>query len=312
METFSNIVSAVDSFVWGPVMLVLLVGTGIFLTVRIGFATWRNLPYALHSVFSKDARGTHRGTGDISPFAALMTALAATIGTGNIVGVATALVSGGPGALVWMEISAIFGLTSKFSECMLAIKYRTTNDAGEMLGGPMTTMKRGLKNKTFGAVLAMLFAIFAVIASFGIGNMTQANSISTALNSTFHVPEWLVGLIVAVLVLVILLGGITRLSKVSSVIVPVMAVFYLIFGLIVILGNITAVPSAVVLMFKCAFSPDAVAGGVLGTITSSMMSAMRYGVSPAAAFPMKPAWVPQQSPQPLPQPTIRFGRAIST
>ena len=121
METFSNIVSAVDSFVWGPVMLVLLVGTGIFLTVRIGFATWRNLPYALHSVFSKDARGTHRGTGDISPFAALMTALAATIGNGNIVGVATALVSGGPGALVWMEISAIFGLTSKFSECMLAI-----------------------------------------------------------------------------------------------------------------------------------------------------------------------------------------------
>lgn len=279
METFSNIVSAVDSFVWGPVMLVLLVGTGIFLTVRIRFATWRNLPYALHSVFSKDARGTHRGTGDISPFAALMTALAATIGTGNIVGVATALVSGGPGALVWMEISAIFGLTSKFSECMLAIKYRTTNDAGEMLGGPMTTMKRGLKNKTFGAVLAMLFAIFAVIASFGIGNMTQANSISTALNNTFHVPEWAVGLVVAVLVLVILLGGITRLSKVSSVIVPVMAVFYLIFGLIVILGNITAVPSAVVLMFKCAFSPDAVAGGVLGTITSSMMSSMRYGVA---------------------------------
>ena len=279
METFSNIVSAVDSFVWGPVMLVLLVGTGIFLTVRIGFATWRYLPYALRSVFSKDARGTHRGTGDISPFAALMTALAATIGTGNIVGVATALVSGGPGALVWMEISAIFGLTSKFSECMLAIKYRTTNDAGEMLGGPMTTMKRGLKNKTLGAVLATLFAIFAVIASFGIGNMTQANSISTALHSTIHVPEWLVGLIVAGLVLVFLLGGITRLSMGSSVIVPVMAVFYLIFGLIVILGNITAVPSAVVLMFKCAFSPDAVAGGVLGTITSSMMSAMRYGVA---------------------------------
>ncbi len=128
METFSNIVSAVDSFVWGPVMLILLVGTGIFLTVRIGFRTWLNLPYALKSVLSKEARTTNRGTGDISPFAALMTALAATIGTGNIVGVATALVSGGPGALVWMEISAIFGLTSKFSECMLAIKYRTVND----------------------------------------------------------------------------------------------------------------------------------------------------------------------------------------
>lgn len=279
METFSNIVSAVDSFVWGPVMLVLLVGTGIFLTVRIGFASWRNLPYALRSVLSKEARRTDRGSGDISPFAALMTALAATIGTGNIVGVATALVSGGPGALVWMEISAIFGLTSKFSECMLAIKYRVTNEQGEMLGGPMTTMKRGLKNKTLGAVLAMLFAIFAVIASFGIGNMTQANSISTALYSTFNIPEWIVGVILVVLVLVILLGGITRLSKVSSIIVPVMAVFYLFFGIIVILGNITAVPSAIVLMFKCAFSPTAVSGGVLGTITSSMMSSMRYGVA---------------------------------
>lgn len=279
METFSNIVSSVDSFVWGPVMLVLLVGTGVFLTVRIGFASWRNLPYALRSVLSKEARQTTRGSGDISPFAALMTALAATIGTGNIVGVATALVSGGPGALVWMEISAIFGLTSKFSECMLAIKYRVTNEQGEMLGGPMTTMKRGLKNKTVGAVLAMLFAIFAVVASFGIGNMTQANSISTALNSTFNIPEWIVGVILVVLVLVILLGGITRLSKVSSIIVPVMAVFYLFFGIIVILGNITAVPSAIVLMFKCAFSPTAVSGGVLGTITSSIMSSMRYGVA---------------------------------
>ena len=279
METFSNIVSAVDSFVWGPVMLILLVGTGIFLTVRIGFRTWLNLPYALKSVLSKEARTTNRGTGDISPFAALMTALAATIGTGNIVGVATALVSGGPGALVWMEISAIFGLTSKFSECMLAIKYRTVNDQGEMLGGPMTTMKRGFKNKTVGAVLAMLFAIFAVIASFGIGNMTQANSISSALKNTFSVPTWVTGALITVLVLIILLGGITRLSKVSSVIVPIMAVFYLIFGIIVIIGNITQIPAAIVLMFKCAFTPGAVTGGVLGTIISGMMNSMRYGVA---------------------------------
>lgn len=279
MEKVNAIVSAVDSFVWGPVMLVLLVGTGIFLTVRTGFHTWTNLPYALKSVLSKEARTTERGTGDISPFAALMTALAATIGTGNIVGVATALVSGGPGALVWMEISAIFGLTSKFSECMLAIKYRTVNDRGEMLGGPMTTMKRGLKNKTFGAVLAMLFAIFAVVASFGIGNMTQANSISTALNSSFHVPTYVTGIVITALVLLILLGGITRLSKVSSVIVPVMAVFYLVFGIIVILGNITSIPSAIVLMFRCAFSPTAVAGGVGGSIVASMMQAMRFGVA---------------------------------
>lgn len=279
METLTNVVNAVDSFVWGPVMLILLVGTGIFLTIRMGFRTWLNLPYALKSVLSKEARTTQRGTGDISPFAALMTALAATIGTGNIVGVATALVSGGPGALIWMEISAVFGLTSKFTECMLAIKYRTVNEQGEMLGGPMTTMKSGLKNKTLGAVLAMLFAIFAVIASFGIGNMTQANSISSALESTFQVPTWITGIVITVLVLFILLGGITRLSKVSSVIVPVMAVFYLIFGVIVIVGNIGNLPSAIVLMVKCAFSPAAVTGGVLGTIVSGMMQSMRWGVA---------------------------------
>lgn len=279
METLTNVVNAIDSFVWGPVMLVLLVGTGVFLTIRIGFRTWLNLPYALHSVLSKEARTTKRGTGDISPFAALMTALAATIGTGNIVGVATALVSGGPGALVWMEISAIFGLTSKFSECMLAIKFRTKNEQGEMLGGPMTTMKRGLKNKTAGAVLAMLFAVFAVVASFGIGNMTQANSIASALNDTFSVPAWVTGAVITVLVLFILLGGITRLSKVSSVVVPAMAVFYMFFGLIVIFGHITALPGAIVLMFKCAFSPTAVTGGVLGTIVSGMMNSMRWGVA---------------------------------
>lgn len=279
METLTKVVDAVDSFVWGPVMLILLVGTGIFLTIRMGFRTWLNLPYALKSVLSKEARTTQRGTGDISPFAALMTALAATIGTGNIVGVATALVSGGPGALIWMEISAIFGLTSKFTECMLAIKYRSVNDQGEMLGGPMTTMKRGLKNKTLGAVLAMLFAVFAVIASFGIGNMTQANSISSALESTFQIPTWITGVVITVLVLFILLGGITRLSKVSSVIVPVMAVFYLIFGVIVIVGNIGNLPSAVVLMVKCAFSTTAVTGGVLGTIVSGMMQSMRWGVA---------------------------------
>lgn len=279
METVSNIVSAVDSFVWDPVMLVLLMGTGIFLTIRIGFRSWLNLPYALKSVLSREARTTERGTGDISPFAALMTALAATIGTGNIVGVATALVSGGPGALVWMELSAIFGLTSKFSECMLAIKYRTVNEQGEMLGGPMTTMKRGFRNKTAGAVLAMLFAIFAVVASFGIGNMTQANSIASALQSTFSVPAWVTGAVITVSVLVILLGGITRLSKVSSVIVPVMAVFYLVFGIIVILGNFAEIPAAIALMFRCAFSTDAVTGGVLGTIVSGMMNSMRYGVA---------------------------------
>ena len=153
MEKLTEIVSAVDGFVWGPVMLVLLVGTGIFLTIRTGFLPWRNLGYALKSTLSKEARTKSRGTGDVSPFSALTTALAATIGTGNIVGVATAMVSGGPGALVWMWISAAFGLTSKFSECMLAIKYREVNAKGEMSGGPMYTMKKAFKHKKFGAVL---------------------------------------------------------------------------------------------------------------------------------------------------------------
>ena len=189
MLKISNIVSQIDSFVWGPVMLVLLVGTGVLLTVRCNFLTWRNLPWALKKTLSKEARTKSRGTGDVSPFSALTTALAATIGTGNIVGVATAMVSGGAGALVWMWISACFGLSSKFSECMLAIKYREVNEKGEMSGGPMYTMKKGLKNKKLGAVLGWLFALFAVMASFGIGNMTQGNSIATSVHATFGISR---------------------------------------------------------------------------------------------------------------------------
>ena len=279
MERFAEIVSKVDDFVWGPVMLVLLVGTGIFLTFRTRFLTWRNLGYALKSTLSKEARTKSRGEGDVSPFSALTTALAATIGTGNIVGVATAMVSGGPGALVWMWISAAFGLTSKFSECMLAIKYREVNEKGEMSGGPMYTMKKGLKNKKLGAVLAWFFALFAVIASFGIGNMTQGNSISGAIKATFHVPTGVTGIVITVLSLLIIVGGIKSISKVSYVVVPVMAIFYVICGVIVIIGNIANLPAGVAMIFKMAFSVKAVGGGLCGTIVASMMNAMRYGVA---------------------------------
>ena len=279
MERFAEIISKVDDFVWGPVMLVLLVGTGIFLTFRTRFLTWRNLGYALKSTLSKEARTKSRGEGDVSPFSALTTALAATIGTGNIVGVATAMVSGGPGALVWMWISAAFGLTSKFSECMLAIKYREVNEKGEMSGGPMYTMKKGLKNKTLGAVLAWLFALFAVIASFGIGNMTQGNSISGALKTTFHVPVGITGIAITILSLLIIVGGIKSISKVSSVVVPVMAIFYVICGMIVILCNISNLPAGISMIFKMAFSVKAAGGGLCGTIVASMMNAMRYGVA---------------------------------
>ena len=279
MERVNEIVGAIDSFVWGPVMLVLLVGTGIFLTVRLRFLPWRNLGYALHSVLSKEARTKKRGTGDVSPFSALMTALAATIGTGNIIGVATAMFSGGPGALVWMWISACFGLTSKFSECMLAIKYREVNEKGEMSGGPMYTMKNAFKNKTFGKTMGFLFALFSVLASFGIGNMTQANSIAGSVTEAFSIPAWITGIILTVLALAIILGGITSIYKVSSVVVPGMAIFYVIAGLIVIVGNWQNIPNGLYMIFGMAFNPQAIGGGVLGTITVSVMNSIRYGVA---------------------------------
>lgn len=279
MERVNEIVGSIDSFVWGPVMLVLLVGTGIFLTVRLRFLPWRNLGYALHSVLSKEARTKKRGTGDVSPFSALMTALAATIGTGNIIGVATAMFSGGPGALVWMWISACFGLTSKFSECMLAIKYREVNEKGEMSGGPMYTMKNAFKNKTFGKTMGFLFALFSVLASFGIGNMTQANSIAGSVTEAFSIPAWITGIILTVLALAIILGGITSISKVSSVVVPGMAIFYVIAGLIVIVGNWQNIPNGLYMIFGMAFNPQAIGGGVLGTITVSVMNSIRYGVA---------------------------------
>ncbi|MFA9375227.1 MAG: alanine/glycine:cation symporter family protein [Lachnotalea sp.] len=279
MEKLSSIVNSVDSFVWGPVMLVLLVGTGIFLTVRLKFRPWRNLGFALSSVLSKEARTTKKGSGDVTPFSALMTALAATIGTGNIVGVATAMFAGGPGALVWMWISALFGLTTKFSECMLAIKYREVNSKGEMSGGPMYTMKNAFKNKTFGKTLGFLFALFSVLASFGIGNMTQANSISGALSESFHISTWITGIVITVLAFAIILGGIHSISKVSSIVVPTMATVYILVGILVILLNIKNLPHGLYLIFGMAFFPKSIAGGVLGTITVSVMNSMRYGIA---------------------------------
>lgn len=279
MERLEEIVQLIDDFVWGPAMLILLVGTGIFLTIRTRFLSWRNLGYALKSTLSKEARKKGEGEGDISPFSALTTALAATIGTGNIVGVATAMVSGGPGAIVWMWISACFGLTSKFSECLLSIKYRDVNENGEMIGGPMFVMKKAFKHKKIGAVLGWFFAFFAVLASFGIGNLTQSNSIASSIHITFHASTKVVGVVLALLALAIIVGGIKSISKVSQVVVPFMAVFYLIAGIVVIIGNIQNVPSGIAMILKCAFSTKAVSGGVLGTITASMMRAMRYGIA---------------------------------
>lgn len=279
MEKIQEVVSAISDFVWGPVMLVFLVGTGIYLTVRLNFLPWRNLGSSLRTLFSKESRRTDNGEGDISPFSALMTALAATVGTGNIVGVATAMVMGGPGALVWMWISAAFGISTKYAECTLALKYRTVNEKGEMCGGPMYTLKYGFKNKIIGGILAALFAIFTVLASFGIGNATQANSIASAVNSTFSIPTWIVGIILVVLVAVIVIGGIKTISKVSTVLVPAMAVFYIIAGLLVVIINYKNLPAGIANIVSMAFGGKAVAGGLAGTITASVMSSMRYGIA---------------------------------
>lgn len=277
---FDTILSAVNDFVWGPVMLCLLVGTGIFLTFRLKCLPWRNLGYALKSIFKKEENiikdEDGHNLGDISPFQSLMTALAATIGTGNIVGVATAMVLGGPGALVWMCISAIFGLSTKYSESVLAVKYREKNEKGEMAGGPMYVLKNGFPNKTIGKILAFCFALFATIASFGIGNMTQANSISTAVNSTFHVPLWIIGIILAILVFIVLVGGIQSIGKVCGTLVPAMAIFYFIAGIACIILNHANVPAGLAQIFKMAFSTQAMAGGFGGIV---MTSALRYGVA---------------------------------
>lgn len=274
----NEIIKAVNDFVWGPVMLVLLVGTGVFLTLRLGFLPWRNLGHALKSVFSREKTAAG-GEGDISAFQSLMTALAATIGTGNIVGVATAMVLGGPGALVWMWVSALFGLSTKYAESVLAVKYRVKTKSGEMAGGPMYALRDGFPIRWIGAVLAFLFALFAVLASFGIGNLTQANSISDAVGSTFGVPTWVTGLVLAALVGVVLVGGIQSIGKVCGVIVPVMAVFYFVAGIAVIALNAGNLPQGLAEIVRMAFSPTAVAGGVGGTITATVLSSMRWGVA---------------------------------
>ncbi len=272
---FATLMADINNFVWGPVMLALLVGTGVFLTVRLKFLPWRNLVYAIRMIFRH--RDEHEG--DISPFQSLMTALSATVGTGNIVGVATAMVLGGPGALVWMWISAAFGLSTKYAESVLAVKYRETNSVGEMSGGPMYAMRHGIKNKFAGRTLAFLFALFVVLSSFGIGNMTQANSIAAALSSSYAVPAWLTGGVIAFFALVVLIRGIRSIGKVSSVVVPGMAAFYFVAATIVIVANIEAVPAGIAEMFRMAFSFDSVAGGVGGSIVATMLTSMRWGVA---------------------------------
>ncbi len=272
---FAKLISDVNDFVWGPVMLFFLVGTGVFLTIRLKFLPWRNLFYAIKIiVYAKQYP-----KGDITPFQSLMTAMSATVGTGNIVGVSTAMVLGGPGALVWMFISAAFGMSTKYGESVLAIKYRETNSVGEMAGGPMYAMRNGIGNPVVGRFLAAFFAICAVFASFGIGNLTQANSISAAFAASYNTPTWATGAFLVVFSLAVLLRGIKSIGKVSSLVVPAMATFYFAAAVLVIVANFDKIPAGLSEIFRMAFAPDAVAGGVGGSIIASMLTAMRWGIA---------------------------------
>ncbi len=270
----SQLLTDINDFVWGPIMLAFLVGTGIFLTIRLKFLPWINLWYAIKMIMLHKADKQ----GDLSPFQSLMTALSATVGTGNIVGVATAMVLGGPGAIVWMWISAAFGLSTKYAESVLAVKYRETNSVGEMAGGPMYAMKNGIGGG-LGKFMATAFALFAVCASFGIGNMTQANSISSAFETSFGWSSEITGIILVVCSLAVLIRGVHSIGKVSSFIVPSMAFFYILFTVIIVIVNFENVPGGLAIMFKMAFNTEAVAGGVGGTIIASMLTAMRWGVA---------------------------------
>ncbi|MCM1103424.1 MAG: amino acid carrier protein [Clostridium sp.] len=282
MNTLSHVLHTLDEFVWGPCMLLLFIGTGIILTVRTRFLLWREFPRAIRNSLRRSARkadSANGASGGISPFAALMTSLAATIGTGNIVGVSTALVLGGPGALVWMWIAALFGIASKFGECMLAVKYRERSAAHSPTGGPMYTLKKAFPNRRIGAALGFLFALFAVVSSFGIGNMTQANSVADALSGTFSVPPRLTGALLTVLTLIAVVGGIRSISQIASVLVPSMALLYLAAGLLVLLTHYQNIPDSLATIVMMAFSTKAFAGGCLGTAASSMLRAMRCGVA---------------------------------
>ncbi|GGH62475.1 alanine/glycine:cation symporter family protein [Rothia aerolata] len=273
--TLNDILGNISSFIWGPWLLIpLLLGTGIYMTVRLGLIQLFKLIPALRlSFFDRKDEGAEGG--DISQFQALTTALAATVGTGNIVGVATAISIGGPGALFWMWVTAIFGMASKYSEAFLGVRFRTKDSKGEVSGGPQYYLQRGIKGG-FGKFLALFFAIAAVLASFGIGNMTQGNSIATNLETTFDVPLAFTGSILALLTLFVLLGGIKSIAKVTSGFVPVMIIFYIGGALYIIGANASMIPTALGEIFTDAFTGTSAVGGFAG---SAMIYAIQYGVA---------------------------------
>ena len=271
METLDAIVGKIGAFAWGPPMLILLVGTGFWLTYSLRGLQFTKLGHALYLALIKRKEDGDE-PGDITHFQALMTALSATVGTGNIAGVATAIAVGGPGALFWMWITGLVGMATKYAEAVLAVKYRVVDENGEMSGGPMYYISKGLKLPWLGAV----FAVFASIAAFGIGNMVQSNSVADAVEATFNIPTWITGVTLMICTAAVVLGGIKSIGRVTSILVPIMIVFYMAAALYIILINISGVPGALVFIVKQAFNPTAAAGGFAG---ATVMLAIRMGVA---------------------------------
>ncbi|MFW6599875.1 alanine/glycine:cation symporter family protein [Propionibacteriaceae bacterium Y2011] len=269
-----DFLDAASSIIWGPFLLIpLLVGTGLYLTIRLGGLQFLKLGAAMRLgiLRRKDAEAE----GDISQFQALTTALAATVGVGNIVGVATAIGIGGPGALFWMWVTGLVGMASKYTEAYLGVRFRATDDAGEKSGGPQYYLERGIRGP-LGKVLALAFAIFAVIACFGIGNMTQGNAISSNVQNSWGVPVWVTGIVLTVVTAVVLVGGIKSIGRVTAGLVPIMIVFYVLGGLYILLVNIVELPGALALIFTDAFTGTAAVGGFAG---SAIIIVIQYGVA---------------------------------
>ena len=273
LDIVTSVNSAVNSFAWGPVMLFLLVGTGVYLTIRTGFLQVRRFGFMLKNTIGTLFSKKEKQSGEnLTAFQAVSTALAGTVGTGNIAGVTGAIFVGGPGAVFWMWVSAFFGMCTKYAEITLALKYRTTDENGTHRGGTMYYIEKGLGSKW--KPLAVVFALLAGISSFGIGNIAQSNEIAGAMSALLHVDPLVTGIILAVIVAVVVLGGIRRIGRVAEIVVPFMALFYIVAGLAVIVLRMTDIPGAFGAIFAGAFSMEAVGGGLFGY---AMMQAMRQG-----------------------------------
>lgn len=272
MDAISNLLGKMSGWLWGIPLIVLVIGSGIILTFVTGFIVYRRFGFIMQNTFAKMFDKTAAEEGGITPFQAVATALAATVGTGNVVGVATAITMGGPGAVFWMWLAAILGMTTKFAEVTLAVAYRERNDKGEFSGGPMYYIKNGLGANWLGKI----FALFGALAAFGIGCMVQSNSVATAVVTQFNVPTWVTGVALAVLAGIVLIGGIKRIGQVTEKIVPFMAGVYILGALVILAMNASAIPGAFVSIFRDAFTGTAAVGGFAG---AAVGGAIRYGVA---------------------------------